>query len=202
MPSTNRRILLVIPISAVVIVGLIAFKLNRRYEEPPAVAVGNVRPAPVFKLYDEHSQIVRLERYISRKKLLIVFFNGSQGPEHSELLAQLRDSFAQIHAAGGQILAISESRPSQNRYGAKLEHRTTAAPDDEIRFPFPLLSDIATSDVAAPVHREYGAFDETTSQPREGVFVVDRAGLIQHAHLGPDRLGTTADWVHELEQVR
>jgi peroxiredoxin len=202
MLSMNRRILLVIPISAVVIVGLIAFKLNRRYEEPALVAVGDVRPAPVFKLYDEHSQIVRLERYISRKKLLIVFFNGSQGPEHSELLAQLRDSFAQIHAAGGQILAISESRPSQNRYGAHLEHRTTATPDEEIKFPFPLLSDISTPDVPTPVHREYGAFDAASNLPREGVFVVDRAGLIQHSHLGPDRLGTTADWVNELQQVR
>jgi peroxiredoxin len=202
MPSMSRRIFLVLPAAAVVIVGLIAFKLNRRYEEPAPVAAGDVRPAPLFKLYDEHSQIVRLERYISRKKLLIVFFDGSQGPEYSELLERLRDNFAQIHAAGGQVLAISESRPSQNRYGANLEHRTSAASDDEIRFPFPLLSDISTSELAAPVHREYGAFDEAKNQPREGVFVVDRAGLIQYTHLGPDRLGSPAEWVHELEHVR
>jgi len=199
----SRRILLVIPVSAVIIAGVVAFKLNRHYDERPMASVpGDLRPAPVFRLYDQHSQIVRLERYLSRKKLLIVFFDGSRGPEHNELLARLRDNFGEIHAAGGQILAISEARPSQNRYGANLEHRTTAAPDDEIRFPFPLLSDISSAEIPTPVHREYGAFDEMTNQPREGVFVVDRAGLIQHSHLGPDRLGAPADWVHELSEAR
>ena len=70
------------------------------------------------------------------------------------------------------------------------------------RFPFPLLSDISSAETPTPVHREYGAFDENTNQPREGVFVVDRAGLIQHSHFGPDRLGAPADWVHELGQAR
>jgi len=45
-------------------------------------------------------------------------------------------------------------------------------------------------------------FDERTGQPREAVFVVDRAGLIQHAHLGSDRLGTAEEWIRELRQVR
>src|SRR5438552_1442701 len=62
--SAMRRILLVIPISAVIIAGLMAFKLTRHYEPRVEESATDVRPAPVFQLYDQHSQIVRLARYV------------------------------------------------------------------------------------------------------------------------------------------
>lgn len=201
-----RRIALVLPISAAIIAGLIAFKLTRQYEDAGDESAFDVRPVPrpYFKIEDQHSRIVRLESYIGRHKLLIVFFDGSRGPDHSELLARLVDKFSEIHALGAVVLAISAARPSQNRYGAQLEHLKIdasgggAAEQDELRYPFPLLSDIL--DYA--VHRQYEAFDERTGRPREAVFVVDRAGLIQHAHLGSNRLGTAEEWIRELRQVR
>ena len=102
------------------------------------------------------------------------------------------------------MLAISAARPSQNRYGAQLEHLKIdasgggAAEQEELRYPFPLLSDIL--DYA--VHRQYEAFDERTGKPREAVFVVDRAGLIQFVHRGPGKLGRADDWIKELHDVR
>ena len=203
-----RRIVWVLPISAAVIAGLLAFKLTRRYESPAEEsafeAPFDARPAPHFQLYDQHSRTVRLVSYKGRQKLLIVFFDGSQGPDHSELLTRLRGKFAEMHATGAIVLAISAARPSQNRYGAHLEHLKIdssgagAARDDELRYPFPLLSDILDYEV----HRQYQAFDARLGQPLEAVFVVDRAGLIQYAHRGPDQLGIADDWVKELREVR
>ena len=199
-----RRIFLVLPISAVVIGGLIAFKLTRTTEPIDEETTTNVRPAPLFQLYDEHSQIVRLARYVGRHKLLIVFFDGRQGPDHSPLLTTLRERFSDLYATRAIVLAISAARPSENRFGLNVERRKTAAAqaappiDSELRYPFPLLSDILDYEV----HRRYGAFDALTQQPIEAIFVVDRAGVIQHSHLGPDGLGAIDDWVSELHKVR
>jgi peroxiredoxin len=198
----------VLPISAAVIMGAVIFKLTRRYE-PPADESANdapfhVRPAPSFQLYDQNSRTVRLASYIGRHKLLIIFFDGSQGPDHSQLLSRLRDKYIQIHATGAIVLALSAARPSQNRYGAHLERlkidSSGAAPaaGDELRYPFSLLSDILDYEV----HRQYQAFDERTGQPLEAVFIVDRTGLIQYAHIGPDQLEVADDWVRELREVR
>jgi len=198
-----RRILLLIPASALVIIALVAFKLTRRYDPPVEESASDVRPAPLFQLYDEHSQIVRLARYLGRHKLLIVFFDGRRGPDRSPLVAELRDRFADLHATRAIVLAISAARPSENRYGLNVERRkaapAAAAPaESELRYPFPLLSDILDYEV----HRRYGAFDFRAQEPLEAVFVVDRAGLIQHAHLAPYGLGDVDDWVRELEEVR
>ena len=100
---------------------------------------------------------------------------------------------------------ISASRPSENRYGKNLEHlqagaATQAGPsrEGELRYPFPLLSDILDYEV----HRRYGAFDARTGRPVEAVFVVDRAGVIRNTHLGPGGLGDAGEWVRELQEVR
>jgi peroxiredoxin len=200
-----RRILLVIPISAGVIAGLVAFKLTRHYAPPSEEIATVARATPLFKLEDQHSQIVRLEAYVGRHKLLIVFYDGSQGPERSVLLTLLRNHFPDLQAAGAVVLAISAARPSQNRYGLNLERRQAStgnpgasAADGELRYPFPVLSDVRDYQV----HRQYGAYDEQAQQPREAVFVVDRAGLIQRAHFGPAGLGQIDDWIKELRNVR
>ena len=198
--QSARRLWVVIPAAAVVIVGLVAFKLTRRYEPEVDERPGVLRPAPLFQLYDQHSQIVRVARYVGRHKLLIVFFDGSRGPDGSALLGQLRERFPELHSTQAIVLAISASRPSENRYGVNLEHRpTVAAPaaDSETHYPFPLLSDI----VDFEVHRQYGAFDFEAQKPREAVIVVDRSGVIQHVHIDPGGLGQVDDWIRELNAV-
>jgi peroxiredoxin len=199
--SRSRRLLLMLPVSAAVIAALVAFKLTRRYEPAVEESPGVVRPAPLFQLYDQHSQIVRLARDVGRHKLLIVFYDGSRGPDGSVLLGQLRDRFPDLHSTGASVLAISASRPSENRYGVNLEHRPTVATPTaagERHYPFPLLSDILDFEV----HRQYGAFDFDAQKPREAVFVVDQSGLIQFAHFGLKGLGQIDDWIRELNAVR
>ena len=207
--SPMRPLYLVLPVSGLIIAGLVAYKAGRVYDPQPTGPAELARPAPLFELYDQHSQIVRLAAYLGRHKLLIVFFDGSQGPDHSLLLARLQAAYQELARTGAKVLAISAARPSQNRYGAKLEHRSgAAAPAGELKFPFPLLSDVPVAGregapiVEFPRHRDYGAFDEQSGQPREAVFVVDRSGVIRYTHLGPDGLQAPDDWVHELKEVR
>ena len=195
-----RRILLILPLSAVVIAGLIAFKVTRRYESSTAADYEKPQPAPRFLLADEHSQIVRIERYLGRQKILIVFFDGARGPDHNPIIASLSQRISDIKRTGAAVLAIDAERPSQNRYGVNLERRQTAEADSstELKFPFTILSDILEYDV----HKRYGAYDADQEQPLEAVFVVDRAGLIHYSHIGPEQLGAIDDWLRELRDVR
>ena len=199
-----RRIYLLIPVAAAVIIGLVAFKLTRDYEpQSDLQSAAVVRPAPLLTLYDQNSEIVRLkERYIGRTKLLIVFYDGTNGPEGSPLLTTLRERYSDLHATGAAVLAISAARPSENRYGKNLERRKGAdqpggKSEAEIKYPFPVLSDILYD-----WHHQYGAFDEKTQQPLEAAFIVDRTGLIEYEHIGPERLGSIDDWIRELREVR
>lgn len=191
-----RKILLVIPISAIVVAGLVWYRIHR----PPAAigqttSAATMRPAPLFQLYDEQSQIVRLARYIGRHRLLIVFFDGTRGPDQNELLLDLRQKFLPIHETGAIVLAISALRPSELRPAPNERGERTSR---EEPFPFGMLADINDFEV----HRLYGAFNETTGQPREAAFVIDRTGIIRHVHLGPDGLGGPELWANELRSVK
>jgi len=192
-----RKVLLVPPIAAVVIAALVVYRLNRpesvrtQLTLPPVVA----RPMPLFQLYDEQSQLVRVQRYVGRHKMLLVFFDGSKGPDHSELLLSLRREFLAIHKAGAIVLAIaavrpSELRPQPNERGERVER---AEP-----FPFTLLADFPV----AEVHRQFGAWDDATDEPREAVVIVDRAGIIRMIHPAGEGLGTPTEWAAELRSVR
>jgi peroxiredoxin len=200
-----RRIYLVIPLSAAVIAGLVTLKVNRPYEPIVEEAASEIRPAPHFQLYDQHSQLVRLGRYIGRdNKLLIAFFDGRQGPERSSLLSSLRERNADFKRVQTVVVAISTLRPSEIRYGIGLDHlpgrptEGTQSAASEIQYPFPVLSDI----VDCEVHKRYRAFDLKSQQPIEAVFVVDRAGWIQYAHNASSDLGGVDDWLRELREVR
>lgn len=191
-----RPILFLIPISAAVIAGLVTYRIQRPPAPAPPTAVATIaRPAPLFQLYDEQSQIVRLARYLGRHRLLIIFFDGTGGPDRSELLLELRREFLPIHETGAIVLAISGLRPSELRPAANERGERTARDEP---FPFEMLADINDYEV----HRLYGAYDDARGRPREAVFVVDRTGMIRHGHLGPDDLGSPVRWAEELRQVK
>lgn len=184
------KVLLVIPVSAILIAGLVTYKLSRPQAPSmvfPAAGADVVRPAPLFRLNDEHMQLVRLERTFGRKKMLIAFFDSKYGQQRSDLLEALRRDFPKLHDAGATILAISATPRLNQRMGLERDGP----------FPFPLLSDLDYQ-----VHQQWGAWNAITSSPREAVFIVDRAGLIRHMHLGPEGLGAAEEWADELRHVR
>lgn len=192
-----RKLLLIPPIAAVVITLLVVYRLNRpepvRTQELSPVVTA--RPLPLFQLYDEQSQLVRVQRYVGRHKLLIVFFDGTRGPDQSELLLSLKKGFRPVYDTGAVALAIgalrpSELRPAPNDRGERIER---AEP-----FPFSLLADFPVPEV----HRQLGAWDEASDEPREAVVIVDRAGIIRIVHTAESGLGTPGEWAAELRSIR
>ncbi len=127
-----------------------------------------LQPSPRFALYDQKSQLVKFERYLGRTKLVVVFFDGEAGADADPWLTQLRDHHDQVKAAGVQVVGISQATPFANREAEKRSQE----------FPFPLLSDIG-QDLPAPAHTQWGRFDPTDGSFHTGVFLVDRAGMVE-----------------------
>jgi len=156
-----------------------------RYQREPGASSGPATSearqlAPRFELYDQHSQLVKFERYLGRTELLVVFFDGDQPVADNALLSQLRDVHAALETAGLQVVAISLATPHAVR---QAEQQI----GDE--FPFPVLTDIdMQSPIPAPVHRLWGLADDDSPVIETGVFFVDRRGMVAYAGAYPQPL--------------
>lgn len=192
----DRRLLIVL-LAALTIVGLIVYKQTRTYPDTPLALDGTeggyaplgdiVDPQGRLMLYDHNSRAARLSRYAGRHKLLVVFYQAPEGADRSPQVMGLRAHSAELKRAGAEILAIS---PTQSPFNRKAIERSG-------KFPFVLLSDPACAQF-----RQWGLYDQESHRPLNGVFVVDRAGIIRFAHRGGEPYDDYAELVHQLEQVR
>jgi peroxiredoxin len=163
--SIDKRVVLLV-MAGGIIGALCAFKLTRHYAPPGRIASRSVSmPAPAVELYDQSapSKIVRLEAYLGRQRVLVVFFDGQAGAHASTTLGYLRDNWKRLRHANIQVIAISAALPQDNR-------KDIARYGD---FPFPLLSDPDFH-----VHRDWGRIDVKTTKPLPDLILVDRKGWI------------------------
>ena len=161
----DKRIWLLV-FAGAVIAGLCAFRATQNFPvEPIAQSQPLAAPAPPIELYDQSypSKFFRLEGYLGRNPVLVVFFDGKKGADRSEVLSRLRQESGRLRKAGVYIIAVSTALPQENR--------KIIAKHGE--FPCPLLSDPDFH-----VHRDWWRFDESRQAPLEGVFLVDRKGDI------------------------
>lgn len=166
VPPMDKRVFLLL-VAAVFIGGLCAFKATRRFLPQTAVAPRPLaEPAPPIELYDQSapSRIVRLESYLGRQRVIVVFFDGREGAHASRVLNYLKDNWGRLRAADIHVLAVSTALPQENRkeiarYGP---------------YPFPLLSDPDLH-----VHRAWDCLDEARRAAHPGVFIVDRKGWVR-----------------------
>lgn len=181
----DKRLLL-LALAGGVIGGLCAFKWARRYPPPSSIPARAVaRPAPDVELYDQSSpsQLVRLEAFLGRERVIVVFFDGQAGAHASEILNYLRENWSRLRHSNIHVIAISTALPQENRkdiasYGA---------------YPFPLLSDPDLH-----VHRDWGRLKPKAPQPLFGLFLVDRKGWVSWS----DEVGApeaTKDWKTAVE---
>lgn len=167
-----RKRLLILPLSALVILGLVVYRLQREAGRPPTPLVQppvERRLAPRFQLYDQRNQTVKFERYLGRTRLVIVFFDGRAGADADPHLVSLRNAYERVLSAGVEVIAISRARPVENR---QVEERAG------VKFPFPVLTDIGEQSPAPLVHQQWGLYDAERDTTRIGVFLVDRAGMV------------------------
>jgi peroxiredoxin len=176
----DKRLLL-LALAAATISGLCAFKLARHYPPQTSIPARPVaKPAPGVELYDQSSpsKIVRLESYLGRERVIVVFFDRRAGAHASSILNSLRENWSRLRHANIHVLAISTALPQENRkdiaqYGA---------------FPFPLLSDPDLH-----VHRDWGRLEPKTSKPLFGLFLVDRKGWVPWSEES-NKPQVTKDW--------
>jgi peroxiredoxin len=161
-----RLRILVLPLAAAVITGLVWHKLQQNHRRSPDTTNGQIAriQAPPIEAIDAGNSITRLKSFLGRHNLLVVFFDGEAGAGVDKTLQHLKQHTAELTAANYHVIAISSALPQQNR--------TTEFPS-----LFHLLTDPAP---IWKVHREWGSacFDEEAGSPRQAVFHIDRAGNV------------------------
>ena len=161
--------------------------------------------APEFVLPDSRDQLISSLDLLARGPLVVVFFRGEWCPFCRETLAQLDAIASGIHAAGGQIVALT---PDTGEYLEAM--KKTLAPR------FPLLNDVdGAVGLAYGVNyltpSELAAYWRTTGTdlakrhgngfgmlPMAATFVIDRHGLLRIAHVSPD----ITDWIEPRELLQ
>lgn len=167
MSNLKAKRWLVLPLAGLVIAGLCYYKIAKSRNMPDVVHLPPPiwHPAPVFSLYNEKKNLhlVRLATYLGRHNILIAFFDGKAGADKSELLKLLSDRHDQLRAADVYTFAISTALPQENR----------KAIEQGSPFPFSLLSDPTFE-----VHQQWGRWDVSREEPTQGLFFLNRAGMV------------------------
>jgi len=109
-----RRIL-ILPISALVIVLLCLYGLSRKKDaslQRAALPVAK-RSARflLFELYDQNNKTVRLERYLGRHPILLVFFDQRTGADGDPVFMRLREELNRLKRENVIVLGISTALP-------------------------------------------------------------------------------------------
>ena len=162
-----RARILTLPAAAVVIASLCTWKVSQPEKSRPAITAGTLRQvAPRFELYDQHSRLVKFERYLGRHLILLAFVDRPASQANQWLLDMLQRHGRALSANGVVVIAVSGRLPQEIR---KLGE-----------FTFPVLTDINPTVPGFDylVHRQWGQFDGRTGQPASGVFLIDRSGYV------------------------
>lgn len=170
--------ILILPISAVAIIALVAWRLS--WEPLPRGAISPQaaarRLAPRFELYDQHSQMVKFERYLGRTRLLLLFIGDTPAADHP-LVQLLHDRQTEIESTGVQIVVVGLATPYANR---QAEQRTG------ITLAFPVLTDVdLRSPAPAPTHRLWGLAGDDPNDVRQGLYLIDRDGTVRWQGTAP-----------------
>lgn len=169
MPK-DRRILAVFACAVVILTACIWRSNNPRPPQSAMELPGETRQAPSFQLYDQESTLVKLDAFLHRHRIVIVFYDGQAGPDADETLGKLREFHSALKKEGVVILGVSTALPQENRNNS------------ESVYPFPLLSDAVATDQNS-VHSAWGRLipPATLDRPagtKPGVFIIDRSGQV------------------------
>ena len=169
MPQDKR--ILVLPVAAVIILTAVIWRTNNpRPSQSEMELPAETRQAPSFQLYDQNSTLVKLDAYLHRHRVVLVFYDGQAGPDESPVLQELRKFHPALEQEGVVVFGVSTALPQENR-------NNSAQP-----WPFALLSDAVAADRNS-VHSVWGRLIPPPSLDRPagtkpGVFLIDRRGQV------------------------
>lgn len=163
MSQSFRARILVLPIAALMIFGLVVWKSRQPPQDQSSEVIVERRLAPKFMGLDSQNKLLKFDRYLGRHEILLVFFDGDLGADHDPVLLRVRQQFEELNRRGVKVVGVSAAIPQFNRQAAE-----RSGP-----FPFPLLSDPEFY-----MHRLWGRYDEDHLRTQTGVFWIDRAGQV------------------------
>lgn len=168
--SRPSRVLM-LPAAALIILAACSWRIANPHKNQAEIELpNNTRPAPRFQLYDQNSTLVKLDAFLHRHTIIVVFFDGRLGPEANSTLQELKRFYPALKAEGVVVLGVSTALPQENR-------NNSSKP-----FPFPLLTDAVSADENS-VHQVWGRFVPPPSLDKPGgtnpaVFWIDRKGFV------------------------
>lgn len=159
-----RLRILVLPLAAIILIITVHYRLSHPPERrtPRLISQMPRHPAPEFEGITAENKPFRLQSYLGRYELLVVFFDGERGAIKDAVLSFLRQHLGALKSSGVMVVAVSTALPQQNREAAFPE-------------PFVFVTDVAP---ICEAHRRWGCFSEADQKPRGSVFHINRAGQV------------------------
>jgi peroxiredoxin len=183
----SRRLLILLA-AAATIAGLSTWRVvtNRPQDYARQIEEAELeRPAAAFEALDSDNQMFRLERYLGRHRVLVVFYSAADTAAASRHLLAVREEFEELSRRDVKVVGVSTALPQHNR--AAMEH---SGP-----FPFPLVTDVDLT-----IHRRWGRVSADTGEPLEGVFLIDRKGAVPSLGDQPRPVDDVPTLLKELTQ--
>lgn len=128
-------------------------------------------PAPAFEGLDARNQLFRLEKYLGRHRILLVFFDARNTAAADPILLSVNEAHPALDKRDIKVVAVSTALPQENR--TAMEHTG--------EYPFPLISDIDLT-----IHRRWGRLHIDGKTPLPGVFLIDRKGNVTATAAAPE----------------
>lgn len=153
-------------VAGVAIAGVCGWRLatNRPQDYEQQLQSAHVlRPAPDFEALDENNRMFRLQRYLGRHRVLVVFFDAELTAAGDPILQGVRAAYPALQRQDIQVVGVSSALPQHNR----------AAVGAGDAFPFPLVTDLDLK-----IHDRWGRIDPVRKGPLPGLFLVDRKGAV------------------------
>jgi peroxiredoxin len=165
--------ILVLPLAAALIAGLVIWRIQidgRQKGSGSSARTMVMAQNHGFMLTDQHRHLTKLQGYLGRTKLILVFFDGNLPAHTDPIVARIRDDFDKLKAQGVQPIAISTASPFAIQKSEELSGR---------KFPFPVLMDVDPNGLLpTPAHVAWGLRDPRTETLKTGTFLIDRMGRV------------------------
>lgn len=178
----------VLALAGGVIAGACAWRLATNRPQDYAAQVSRAKlwqPAAAFDGLDADNEMFRLDRYLHRHRVLVVFYSHELTAASDPTLAIVRERWADLDRHDVKVVGVSTALPQENR----------AAMQTVGEIPFPLISDVNLA-----IHRSWGRLDSATGQPVPGVFLIDRSGSVLSLGGMPQPASDLAALLQELTQ--
>ena len=161
----NRRLVALL-LAAAIITALCVWRIATNRPQDYSSQLQQAKfacPAPLFEALDAHNEMFRLERYLGRHRILVVFYSATETAAADRNLLAVRTAFDKLSRNDVKVVGVSTALPQQNR--AAMEHSGD--------YPFPLVTDVDLT-----IHRRWGRLSATANQPLTGAFLIDRKGSV------------------------